>query len=138
MTPEDLRRIEKAIGRPLSDAVRQFFLHYPPELRSTVRDFGDDDEGNPYTECPADNELCDSADALMALNDRSVGWMADFPRNMLIVGSGGCGETYWVDLDNAAGAVYRFESGSPPDASDPMAESLAEFARGLIEVYRNG
>jgi hypothetical protein len=62
MTANDLQRIEAALGRPLPAAVTRFFLNYPPELRSTVREIGgpdEDGEGDPYTECAADAELSD-------------------------------------------------------------------------------
>ena len=137
MTRDELQRIEQAIGRPLSAAVRRFFLNYPPELRSTTRDLGPDPEGEPCVECAADNELCDTADAVIAHN-RRVGWASDFPDNLLILGAGESGETYWVDLDDERGAVYRFEAGADPEDSDPLSDSLEEFAQGLIESYRKG
>ncbi len=138
MTQHDVRRIEQAIGRSLSAAVRRFFLNYPPELRSTARDLGPTPEGEPFLESPADNELCDSADAIIALNDPQSAVALDRAANMLIVGQGGCGETYWVDLDDACGAVSRFDAGTEPEFSDRLADSLDEFAQGLIESYRVG
>jgi hypothetical protein len=141
MTANDLQRIEAALGRPLPAAVTRFFLNYPPELRSTVREIGgpdEDGEGDPYTECAADAELSDNPDRIIEMNSRQSGWDADFPDNMLIVGGGESGETYWVDLDDQRGPVYRFEAGTEPEHSDQLWESLEEFARGLIESYRSG
>jgi hypothetical protein len=138
MTQDDLQRIEQAIGRLLSAAVRRFFLHYPPELRGTTRELGPDPEGEPCVECAADNELCDTADAIVAHNDRRSGRRSDFPDNLLILGEGGCGETYWVDLDDERGAVYRFEAGTDPGHSEQLWDSMEEFAHGLIESYKNG
>lgn len=43
----------------------------------------------------------------------------------------------WVDLDDARGAVYRVEAGTIPEHSNSAADSLEEFAQGLIESYRN-
>ena len=135
MSPSDIQRIEAAIGRGVSAAVREFYLNYPAELRATESGY-QDDEGNPITECPADNELCDSADGLIALNDRRPGGNAALMEaNRFILGVGGCGETYWVDLDDANGAVYRCES--TPEYSEDVAGSLAEFARVLIRSYGN-
>jgi hypothetical protein len=57
--------------------------------------------------------------------------------NQFILGAGECGETYWVDLDNATGAVYRFESGEDAKYSQEIASSVAEFARVLIGSYGN-
>ena len=57
MTRSDIQRIEAAIGRTLSVAVREFYLNYPAELRATKASY-EDDEGNAITECPADTELC--------------------------------------------------------------------------------
>lgn len=138
MTSDDVQRVERAIGRPLSPAVRHFFLNYPPELRSTARDLGPTPEGEPYRECAADNELCDRADALIALNGPQAGLLRDDAGHRLVVGEGGCGETYWADLDDPVGAVYRVEAGTDPAYSDPVADSLEQFARGLIESYRAG
>jgi hypothetical protein len=138
MTQDDVRRIEQAIGRSLPAAVRQFFLNYPPELRSTARDLGPTPDGEPYLECPADNELCDSADAIIALNDPQSGMLLGDAANMLIVGQGECGELYWVALDDAHGVVSRLEAGMEPEFSDRLADSLEIFARGLIESYRAG
>ena len=137
MTQDDLLRIERALGRPLPAAVQRFFLNYPPELRTTTRDVGPDEDGEPCLECAADYELSDTADGILALNApgltscRPLDWT---PR-MLIVGSGACGEVYWVDLDDPRGPVYRFEAGQEAAASDPVADSLEKFAEGLIESY---
>ena len=137
MTSSDIQRIETAIGRALSQAMREFYVNYPAELRATKASY-EDDEGNVITECPADNELCDSADGLIALNDRRPGGNAALMEaNQFILGAGECGETYWVDLDDATGSVQRFESGEDAKYSEDVAGSLAEFARVLIASYRN-
>src|SRR5262249_46530382 len=112
MTEDDLHRIEQAIERPLPEAVRRFFLNYPTELRTTVRDLGPTPDGESYTECAADYELTDDPDGIIAYNvpgDSSFVNPERTPR-MLIVGEGSCGEMYWVDLDDPRGSVYRFES----------------------------
>jgi hypothetical protein len=138
MTEADLRRIEAAIGRPLSAAVRRFFLNYPEELRTTTRELGGEDKGGgPFTECPADYELCGEADGIIKMNGPGGLVYGDWPASRLVVGAGGCGETYWVDLDDEKGAVYRFEAGQQDD-SDEVAGSLEDFAEGLIEAYRGG
>ena len=140
MTENDLRQIEQAIARPLSPAVRRFYRNYPPELRTTTRDMGTDQDGQPYLECAADYELCDDPNAIIALN--TPGPLSPRPPDgmagMFIVGSGACGETYWVDLDTEGGAVSRFEAGEEAGSSDPVADSLEEFAEGLIQSYRGG
>lgn len=138
MTENDLVRIEQAIERPLPIAVRRFFLNYPPALRSTKRDMGNEQDGEPYLECAADNELNDDPDAILALNVPGPGRLV-YPyrtTQMLIVGEGGCGEMYWVDLDDERGPVYRLEAGQEAASSDLVADSLEEFAEGLIESYR--
>jgi hypothetical protein len=137
MTQDDVRRIEEAIRRPLPPAVRRFFLNYPTELRTTLWEVGVDDAGNPYTECAADNELSDNAELIIEMNARQFGYDADWPANMLVVGVGGCGETFWVDLDTERGEVYRFDAGTDPEYSDHLADSLEEWAQGLIEWYKN-
>ena len=135
MTLSDILRIEAAIGRAVSPAVREFYLNYPAELRTTTTGY-EDDEGSTITESPADYELCDSADGLIALNDRRPGGNAALMEaNQFILGAGGCGETYWVDLDDVTGAVYRIEAGEDVKYSEEVAGSLAEFAGVLIASY---
>jgi hypothetical protein len=95
---------------------------------------GTDPDGEPYLECPADNELAGDPDAIIALNTSGL----DRTPRMLVVGEGGCGETYWVDLDDQRGPVYRFEAGQEAASSDPVADSLEEFAGNLIASYRDG
>ena len=140
MTEDDLGRIERAIGRPLTAAVRRFFLAYPPALRATTRDMGPDQDGEPYLECAADGELSDDPDAIIALNAPGDGGLSHPGRTprMLVVGEGGCGEVYWVDLDDERGPVYRLEAGQDAESSDPVADSLGEFAEALIASYREG
>jgi hypothetical protein len=136
MSSDDLQHIERAIGWSLSPAVRGFFLNNPAALRSTTRDLGPTPEGEPYLECPADNELSDRADAIIALNAPQAVLMFDDSGRRLVVGEGACGEVYWVDLDDPSGPVYRIEAGADPEDSDRLADSLEQFAQGLIESYR--
>ena len=67
MTEKDLQRLESAIGRPLSPAVRHFFLNFPPELRTP------EDERDPD---PDDFELTDDADQLIQMNTPGWGCLA--------------------------------------------------------------
>jgi hypothetical protein len=125
MTQRDLARLEAAIGRPLSPAVRQFFLNFPPELHIS------DDERDPDTD---DFDLTDDTDSLIQLNKPGVGGLVPYnaePR-MFMLGCGGCGETWWVDLDDECGAVYFFDAGTDVHDSDRVADSIDEFARGMI------
>jgi hypothetical protein len=123
MTEADVKRLEGTIGRPLSPPVREFFLNFPPALR----DPPDDDELDDF-------HLTDDVEALIRFH--SVGWgnlrPIDWTPRMLMLGSGGCGETFWVDLDSPTGAVYRFDAGQEGRWSDPMSDSLAEWARNLF------
>jgi hypothetical protein len=135
MTLDDIQSMEKAMGRPFPLAVKEFFLHYPSQLRTTKRDLGPTPDGQPYLECAADNELWDNPDSIIRANDRKSGYDADWPDNMLVVGGGACGETYWVDLDSEKGAVYLFDAGQEPEDSSPIAESIHDFAEGLIATY---
>ena len=140
MTEEGLLRIESAIERPLPVAVRRFYLHYPPELRTTTRDMGPDQDGRPYLECAADNELGDGADTIIALNAPGLTSPrpSDWTSRMLVVGTGECGEVYWVDLDDERGPVYRFEAGEQGESSERVANTLEEFAACLITAYQGG
>jgi hypothetical protein len=138
MTDADLKCIEDAIGRPLSAAVRRFFLNYPEGLRTTKREmFVSGQDAPVHTECPAEYELCGDAEGIIEMNAVGGGGLVygDWPANQLVLGAGACGETYWVDLDSESGAVYRFEAGQQDD-SDDIADSLEQFARNLIASYR--
>lgn len=121
MTEQDLRRLEGEIGRSLSPAVRTFFLNFPPELLEVESDPDDDDF-----------LLMDDADALIEMNRPGKHFYQpiDWTPRMFILGAGGCGETFWVDLDSEHGTVYRFDAGQEAEDSDEMADSLEEFAGG--------
>jgi hypothetical protein len=125
MSGDDLRRLEAAIGRPLPPAVREFFLNFPPGLCTPA------DELDPDF---SDFELTDNADALIRMNtdgpDRV--WLPEAGPEFFALGSGGCGETWWVDLDSENGTVYFADAGTYARHSDHVADSLAEFARGIL------
>lgn len=124
MIPADLERLETAIGRPLP-AVREFFLNFPPGLRTP------DKERDPDAD---DFELTDDADALIQMNRPGWGGVAipGAGENVFVLGSGGCGETWWVDLDGERGAVYFCDAGTSAEDSDHVADSLAEFAQRML------
>ncbi|HUR53821.1 MAG TPA: SMI1/KNR4 family protein [Gemmataceae bacterium] len=126
MTSGDLDRLEAAIGRPLSAALREFFLNFPPELRVADED-RDPDE--------MDFELTDDADALIAMNSDGFDriWLPNAGPNFFALGCGGCGETYWVDLDDPNAAVYFADAGTEAEFSDQVADSIAAFARRMLE-----
>jgi hypothetical protein len=119
MTERDLRRLEAAIGRSLSPAVRQFFLNFPTALRE--RD--EDDDGDDFA-------LTDSADDLIRMNTPGPGriMIPNAGPNVFALGSGDCGETWWVDLDDEHGAVYFCDAGTYAEYSDRVSESIEEFA----------
>jgi hypothetical protein len=127
MTAADLRRLETAIGRPLSPPVREFFLNFPPGLRTP-----DENRDPDYS----DFELTDDADALIQMNtDRWARvWLPNAGPNFFALGCGGCGETWWVDLDDKSGAVYFADAGTEAEYSDRVADSIAEFARRMLDA----
>jgi hypothetical protein len=127
MSRDDVCRVEATVGRQLPQAVREFFLQYPAALRTTVREIGTAPDGRPCLECPADNELTGDPDALIAYNKRQLGYDADWPDNVLVVGEGACGECYWTDLDDENGAVYLFDAGTEPENSARVANSLGSL-----------
>jgi hypothetical protein len=106
--------------------VRHFFLNFPPGLHIP------DEERDPDS---SDFELTDDADALIAMN--TPGWtnlaLPNAVPNFFALGAGACGETWWVDLDTEQGEVYFADAGTYAEHSDHVADSLAEFARGMLE-----
>ncbi len=126
MAPSDLQRLETAIGRSMPQAVRDFFLNFPPELRVADEDRDSDAD---------DFELTDDVDALIRMN--TEGWsnlaLPGAGPNFFALGAGGCGETWWVDLDSENGTVYFADAGTYAKHSDHVADSLAEFARGMLD-----
>ena len=126
MTTADLQRLEKAIGRSMPQAVREFFLNFPPALRVADEDRDPDD---------SDFELTDDVDALIAMNSDGPQrvWLPEAGPNFFALGSGGCGETWWVDLDSDNGTVYFADAGTYVKYSDHVADSLAEFAQGMLD-----
>jgi len=129
MTEADLTRLEGAIGRSLPQAVRELFLHFPSELR--IADEDRDPDGSDF-------ELTDDVDALIAMNtdgwDRV--WLPNAGANFFALGCGGCGETWWIDLDSEQGAVYFADAGTDVKYSDPITDSLAEFAQRMVRSQR--
>ncbi len=129
MRSDDLRRLEAAIGRPLPPAVRAFFLNFPPGLRTP------DEERDPDF---SDFELTDDADALIRMNTDGPDniWLPEAGPNFFALGSGGCGETWWLDLDSENGTVYFADAGTYARHSDHVADSLGEFAQGILDRRR--
>lgn len=130
MTTADLHRLETAIGRPLPQAVREFFLNFPPGLRMDDEDRDPDD---------ADFELTDDVDALISMNTVGFGRVSlpGAGPNFFALGAGGCGETWWVDLNSENGTVYFADAGTYAEHSDHVADSLAEFAQRMLEADKD-
>jgi len=150
MTPDDISRIEASLGLVLPQSFVRFMLNYPPELRTT-RWTMKDDEGNEHSECPAEYELCGTAEGIIALNrDEPERYhysarLENWPESFLIIGQGGCGEVFAINTGTEDSPVYRAEPSS--GFSDPtidgidayfdrVALSLAEFAENLIQTYK--
>jgi hypothetical protein len=130
MTKADLQRLEAALGRPVPKGLREFFLSFPPELRSAADERDPDD---------SDFELTDDVDALIAMNTegRSRLWLPNAGPNFFALGCGGCGETWWVDLDDENAAVYFADAGTEAEYSDRVASSINEFAQRMIGSDRD-
>ena len=122
MTERDMKRLEGAIGRPLPPAVRTFFLNFPPALREIESDPDADDF-----------ELTDDADLLIEFNLPGQHFLqpTDWTPDVFILGAGGCGETFWIDLASPRGSVHRFDAGEEAGASAELADSIEEFAQGM-------
>ena len=125
MTSTELQRLETALGRSLPQTVRDFFLHFPPGLRIPEEDRDPDD---------SNFELTDDVDALITMNTDGPYrvWLPEAGPNFFALGCGGCGETWWVDLDSENGTVYFADAGTYAEHSDHVADSLAEFAQGML------
>lgn len=125
MTASEFQQLEKAIGRAFPADVREFFLNFPDELR--VADEDRDPDGSDF-------ELTDDVDALIAMNGVGLErlWLPGAGPNFFALGCGACGETWWVDLDSERGTVYFADAGTDVEYSDHVADSLAEFAHGML------
>jgi hypothetical protein len=125
MTEVDLQRVEGAYGRQFPVAVRDFFLNFPPEFRAAAENRDPDD---------AEFRLNDNADHLIQAITRGRSYLIppDWAPHMLLLGCGGCGETYWVDLDDERGPVLLFDQGEPAEFSYEVAGSLQEYAWRLL------
>lgn len=125
MTAADLQRLEKAIGRSMPQPIRDFFLNFPPGLRTP-----DEQRDADYS----DFELTDDVEALITINTDGPWrvWLPEAGPSFFALGSGGCGETWWVDLDSEKGIVYFADAGTYAHHSDHVADSLAEFAQGML------
>lgn len=123
MTERDMKRLEGTIGRTLPPAVRAFFLNFPAALR--------DVESDPDAD---DFQLTDDPDALIAFNQPGACGLQplDWTPDVFILGSGGCGETFWIDLASPKGSVHRFDAGEEARASAELADSIEEFAQGML------
>ena len=124
MTERDMQRLESAVGQQLPPVVRTFFLNFPPELRDREPDPDNDDF------MPSDD-----VDFLIEINKPGAHGLqpVDWAPHMFILGAGGCGETFWIDLKSERGAVYRFDAGEEAGASADLADSIEDFARGFID-----
>ena len=79
--------------------------------------------------------LSDDVDFLIELNSPAGHFMqpVDWTPDVFLLGSGGCGETFWIDLASERGSVHRFDAGEEAGASAPLADSIEEFAQGFFE-----
>ncbi len=123
MTERDMKRLEGAIGRALPPAVRMFFLNFPAALREMATDPNADDF-----------QLTDDPDALIEFNlpGQHFYQPLDWTPDVFILGAGGCGETFWIDLASPRGSVHRFDAGEEAGASAELADSIEEFAQGML------
>lgn len=150
MTFDDISRIEAGLGLVLPKSFVRFMLNYPAELRTT-RWTMNDDEGNHHSECPAEYELCGTAEGIIALNrDEPERYhysarLTNWPESFLIIGQGGCGEVYAINVRIEDSPVYFAEPSSgfyDPKVDgidayfDQVAPSLAQFAENLILTYK--
>lgn len=127
MTTADLQRLETAIGRPLSRPVRQFFLDFPRSLRRHEEERDPDTDGFELTDRVADLIGMNTPGGIMIPS--SSGRVSPYPgSHIFALGSGACGETWWVDLDDQHGEVYFCDAGTYAEDSDRVADSIGEFA----------
>jgi hypothetical protein len=119
MTEQDFHRIESAIGRPLSEAFREFMLHPPSQLGV------------------AEELICDPQ-SLIEFN-RS-GATAGWPANQLGLGDNGCGDVYSIDLDDQRGAIYLsgphsgYDSPEEDGYFEKVFDTLRDFSAHLIRM----
>ena len=123
MTESEMQRLEKEIGRKIPGEVRRFFLNFPPALGEMEQDRDEDDF-----------VLTDEVNVLIEMNlpGKHFYQPVDWTPDVFLLGAGGCGETFWVNLASERGSVHRFDAGEEAGASAELADSLDEFASGIL------
>jgi len=128
MTADDLARIQEELDVELPKTYREFVRKYPKTLLEAKRHMTKGDES------PAELELLNDADALIACNSgvQASQGLHDFPAEYFVIGQSGCGDYYAIDTDDDDSPVYFWNHEIGDFDEEEEHESLAAFAAELI------
>lgn len=151
MNAHEIQQIEAALQCTLPQSFVRFMLNYPETVKTT-RWVIESDDGDSYTQSPAQMELLDTADGIIALNQdspteyRCSAKLNNWPNSHLIIGTDGGGGRYAIDISREDSPVYYADasSGYFDPRSDGLemyfreiAGSLEEFSVVLADRYGN-
>lgn len=127
MNPDDLRRIEDQLGRPLPRAFRDVMLNFPKVLIDAAT--MTDPDGNEFRDAMMISP--DAEQILAGIVDREPGW----PESYVVVGENGCGEVYSVDISDEACPVYESGPHNMAGAAGPTEEGYFERISDDLEGW---
>lgn len=131
LTDQDFAQIESELSCTLPESFKEFMRNYPQALIDCGITY--DTPDGPYTEGPADMELTNRADVIIALTAVRP---ADWPDTRIVIGENGCGDLFGIDTAVENSPVYM-GGPHPGESPDVVAPSLQAFADGLIADYRS-
>ena len=151
MNAHEIQQVEAVLQCTLPQSFVRFMLNYPATLKTTCWVI-ESDNGDSYTQSPAQMELRDTADGIIALNQdattdyRYSAKLNNWPDSHLIIGTDGGGGRYAIDITREDSPVYFGDASSgyfdpQSDGLDmyfrEIAGSLEEFSVVLADRYRN-
>lgn len=116
-----LNNIEEVLGVELPDDYKNLITNYPKKL--LAKGFN-----------AAEVELLKSPDKIVELN-KYVQGILDIESSFFLIGESGCGDYYFIDLDEEDSPVYFWNHDISDFDDDEESGSLLEHAGNLLESY---
>ena len=117
MNAHEIQQIEMALRCKLPQTFVRFMLNYPEALKTTNWVL-ESDNGDTYTQSPAQMELSATADEIIALNQdspaeyRYSAKLNNWPNSHLIIGTDGGGGCFAIDMTREGSPVYYADTSS--------------------------